>query len=286
MIAIAIGVQIIKHNRSIWGKTYSIHSKILNKSRTIRVYLPAGYKKSVPNNQLYPVVYLFDGDALYSPVLDALKQLRNRSDAAYPEMIVVAIKHTDRARDFTPTSSLIGPEGNKLDMLKSSGGSENFIDFVQKELIPHIESVYPASPQKILIGYSLGGLTVMIIFIHQNKMFDAYAAIDPSMWWDGNKALSEAMMKVNNIDFTSSSLFIAVANTMPAGMDIKQVKNDATASTNHIRSILGLIGILKRNCGNGFNWEHKYYPDTDHDSVVSPGVYDALKFLFDKTRET
>jgi predicted alpha/beta superfamily hydrolase len=280
--AIAIAVQVIKHNLLIWGRTNRIHSKILNTTRRVRVVLPAGYNKSARVKQQYPVIYLFDGDALCKRVIAVLKQLKEETtDGIYPEMIIVAVSNRDRASDLTPTNSLIGPEGNRLDMLKNSGGSEKFIAFIERELMPYIESAYPTSRYKMLMGYSLGGLTVMNILINQTKMFDAYIAIDPSMWWDNRKVLEKAQEQFKNKNFAGTSLFLGIANTMPADMDIEQAKDDITGPTNHIRSILELIAILESNPDNGLNWQHKYYPDKDHDSVTLPGIYDALRFLFD-----
>lgn len=277
----AMGAFIIKYNGIVWGQPGVIYSRILGEARRIRIFLPAGYNKSAAIKQQYPVIYLFDGDALSAEVIKGLTHLRRQNpDATCPDMIVVAVRNTDRASDFTPTISSIGPEGDELDMLKNSGGSEKFISFIEKELIPYIESIYPTSPYKTLMGYSLGGLTVMNILINRTKMFNAYAAIDPSMWWDSRIVLNDAATKFKDGDFTGTSLFLGVANTMPAGMDITQVKDDTTGSTNHIRSILGLIDILKGNPGNGLGWQYKYYSDKDHDSVVAPGIHDAIHFLF------
>jgi predicted alpha/beta superfamily hydrolase len=277
----AIGALIIKYNGIVWGQPGIIYSGILGEARRIRIFLPAGYNKSARNKQQYPVIYLFDGEALSAEVIKGLTHLRQQNpDASCPEMIVVAVRNTDRASDFTPTISSIGPEGDELNMLKNSGGSQKFISFIEKELIPYIGSVYPASPHKTLMGYSLGGLTVMNILMTQTKMFYAYAVIDPSIWWDNRIVLNDAAAKFMGGNFTGTSLFLGVANTMPAGMDIKQAKNDTTGSTNHVRSILELISILKSNPGNGLHWLHKYYPDKDHDSVVAPGIHDALHFLF------
>ncbi len=249
----------------------------------MQVYLPASYNKSAAVKQLYPVIYLFDGNAHYAAVISMLKQLRENSDSdgKFPEMIVVAIKSSDRANDFTPTSSLIGPDGNVLDMLKRSGGGDNFTAFIEKELIPYIQSNYPAAPYKILAGHSLGGLAAVNILLHNPKMFDAYIAVDPSMWWDGNKILNEARLAFRNNSFAGTSLFIGIANTLPKGINIEEVKDDASGPTNHIRSVLALADILENNPGNGLKWDYKYYPDKDHGSVAAQGINDGLRFLFD-----
>ena len=87
-----------------------------------------------------------------------------------PKMIVVGIPNTNRMRDLTPTT----PEGEQFYIDSSastnSGGGEKFISFIEKELIPHIESNYPTQPYRMLIGHSLGGLMVM----HALKLLQFY----------------------------------------------------------------------------------------------------------------
>jgi len=73
-------------------------------------------------------------------------------------MIVVAIPNTDRSRDLTPTHSLLLPDGTTQDFLKTTGGAEAFTTFLEKELIPYVESHYPTAPHRMLVGHSFGGL--------------------------------------------------------------------------------------------------------------------------------
>jgi predicted alpha/beta superfamily hydrolase len=98
-----------------------------------------------------------------------------------PEMIVVGILKTDRTRDLTPTH--INGEPPMMDSVaaKTSGGGEQFVSFLEKELIPYIDSSYPTEPHKMLIGLSFGGLTVMNIVANHSNLFKSYIAIDPSM---------------------------------------------------------------------------------------------------------
>ncbi|HEX3386461.1 MAG TPA: alpha/beta hydrolase-fold protein, partial [Mucilaginibacter sp.] len=89
--------------------------------------------------------------------------------------------NTNRMRDLTPTN--VPPD-------KSSGGGEKFTDFIKTELMPHIDSIYPTASYKMLIGHSLGGLMAINTLINHPEMFNAYVAIDPSMWWDDRKLLN------------------------------------------------------------------------------------------------
>lgn len=41
------------------------------------------------------------------------------------------------------------------------GGGDMFASFLEEELIPHIDSLYPAAPYRVVIGHSLGGLTAI-----------------------------------------------------------------------------------------------------------------------------
>lgn len=278
MIMGAANAQTIKDNQVILGRTDSIKSKILGEKRKVWVYMPNG---AIESKQRYPVVYLLDGDAHFPSVTGMIQQLSEvNGNTVCPDMIVVAIPNTDRTRDLTPTNSMLDPQGKTVDDFKTSGGGEKFTAFIEKELIPHIDSLYPTAPYKILIGHSFGGLTVMNIVVNHPDMFNAYVAIDPSMWWDGRKLLNQAHQVLMQKKYEGKSLFLGIANTMPADMDTGRVRKDTSGTTAHIRSILDLADVLKSNHGNGLNFDYKYYNDDNHGSVPLIAEYDALHFLF------
>ena len=277
----AIGAQTIKTRSLLLGETAIIHSAILNEQRKILIYLPEQYDKSEPNKSRYPVVYLLDGGAHFARAADAIKQLREeKGKDIFPQIMVVAIVNTDRPRDLTPSNCLLGPDGERINEFKTSGGGEKFVAFIETELIPYIDSAYPASPHKILMGHSLGGLAVVNMLLNHTSLFDAYAAIEPSMWWDNWKLLPETREAMKEKNFTGKSLFLGIANTMPQGIDIKNVRNDVSPGTNHIRSVLALADILESSPNNGLKWNYHYYDDLDHGSVTTEAAYDALEFLF------
>jgi hypothetical protein len=198
-----------------------------------------------------------------------------------PEMIVVGIPNTDRTRDLTPTHIISDPPFADSTFSKTSGGGEKFIAFIEKELIPHIDSIYPAQPYRMLIGHSLGGLTVMNAFVHHTKLFNAYVSIDPSMWWDNKKLLIETKNALATRDFKGTSLFLGIANTMPDGMDTLKARTDTTLDTRHIRAILELSSYLNGSKKNALKSKSKYYGSDDHGSVPLIAEYDALHFIFD-----
>ena len=274
--------QIVKNNLITIGTVDKIHSKILNEDREIWVYVPASFNDSLFSSQKYPVAYLFDGDAHFPSVMGMIQQLSGvNGNSICPEMILVGIPHTDRMRDLTPTHVTTAPFMDSASV-STTGGGEKFTDFMEKELIPHIDSLYPTTPYRMLIGHSIGGLMVVNTLIHHPDLFNAYIAIDPSMWWDNHKLLNESSDVFKKKKFDGKTLFLAMANTLPDGLDTSDVRKDTSTSPsiNHPRSILQLSDILKSNAQNGLRWNWKYYREDDHGSVPLIAEYDALHFIF------
>jgi uncharacterized protein len=265
----------------IIGKIDSLYSAKLKEQRTVWVHVPGRPHKN-DSSRRYPVVYLMDGDAHFTSVVGLIERLSAASDNDLcPEMIVVGIPNTDRMRDLTPTHVTSGPFGSSP-MLAVSGGGEEFTGFIEKELIPHIDSLYPTAPFRVLIGHSLGGLMVVNALIHHGSVFNAYLAIDPSLWWDDQKLLKQAESELGEPKrFSGKSLFLAVANTMAPGMDTMRVQGDTSSGSLHIRSILRFAADLGKNRGDSLRSDYKYYDEDSHGSVPLIAEYDGFRFLFD-----
>lgn len=263
------------------GEIVSVESSILNEKRDIWVYVPPSAKATIYAKRQFPVVYLLDGDAHFSSVVGMIQQLSTvNGNTISPEMIVVGIPNTDRTRDLTPTHVDSDPMFKDTSFLKTSGGGEKFIAFIEKELIPYIESKYPVAPYRMLIGHSFGGLTVMQSFVHHTGLFNSYVCIDPSMWWDNGALLAETKKALSEKRFKGKTLYLGIANTMDPGMNLKTVQKDKSQDSRHIRSILKLKGYFESNTKNGLKFQGKYYGDDDHGSVPLITEYDALHFIF------
>ena len=259
------------------GKTDSIQSKILGEKRKIWVHVPDGGA-----NQKYPVVYVLDGDGHFSSVVGMMQQLSSiNGNTMCPKMIVVGIPNTNRTRDLTPTHVDADPPFMDSARAKTSGGGENFIAFIEKELMPHIEAKYPTAPYKMLIGHSFGGLAVMQTFTHHTDLFNSYICIDPSMWWDNGKLLKQTQKVLAEKKFEGKSLYLGIANTMEEGVTINNVEQDTSSNSKHIQAILKLQVAFEKNKQNSLKYKGKYYPDDTHSSAPFITEYDALRFFFD-----
>jgi uncharacterized protein len=268
-------------NKIILGSIDSIESTILSEKRKVWVYVPQSKQSGKYAPVKYPVVYLLDGDAHFYSVAGMIQQLSSvNGNTVCPEMIVVGIPNTKRTRDLTPTPAAIDPATNDSTTYKISGGGEKFTAFMEKELIPYIEKTYPTLPYRMLIGHSLGGLTVLNTLLNHKDMFNAYLAIDPSLWWDNKNLLNQSAKKLTQADYNGKTLYLAIANTMTEGMDTAMAKKDTSNFTTHIRSIIEMNELLKKNSSNRLKYASKFYQENTHGSVPLISTYDALYFIF------
>ena len=257
----------------ITGDIVTVNSKILKENRTVWVYNP----NSIDNtkNRKCPVIYVLDGENHFRSVVAMVEYLSEAN--VIPPMIVVGILHSNRMKDLTPTiEDTIGDSTGA-----HSGGGENFMSFIKNELFPDIESKYSTAPYRILMGHSVGGLTVINTLIHHKEFFNAFVSIDASLWWDKQKLLKESKTVLATEIYADKKLFLAIANRMEKGMDTSAVQKDTTENTELIRYNLELIRSIKNNQQNKLIFNYKYYADDNHGSVSFIAEYDAIRFIFD-----
>lgn len=258
------------------GKPDSVFSRVLNEKRKLLIYTPGNLQPG----QRFPVLYVLDGDAHFRSVAAMIEQLGQGGMSPLPPMIVVAIPNTDRTRDLTPTHIDSDPPMMDTSFSKNTGGGENFAAFIEKELIPHIDSAYPTQTYRILIGHSFGGLTVLNILTNHPQLFNSYIAIDPSMWYDKERFLKTTTEKLAGKSYKGKTLYIGIANTMAEDMTLEKMRKDTSSDTRHIRSIFALDKFIRTHASNGLSYSSKYYPDDDHGSVPLITEYDGLRYIF------
>lgn len=184
------------------GESVTISSKILNQERIVNVYLPESYTNEDAGN--YPVIYLLDGSMNEDFIhIVGLVQFGSFSWInMVPESIVVGISNIDRKHDFTfPTKN----EQDKKDF-PTTGGSQKFIQFIEKELQPFITKNYRTTTTKTIIGQSLGGLLATEILFTKSELFDNYIIVSPSLWWNDESLLQMPLPTFEK----EKSIFIAV----------------------------------------------------------------------------
>jgi predicted alpha/beta superfamily hydrolase len=256
------------------GTTDTLYSTTLKEKRPYFVYTPDSYKDTTYAPKRYPVLYLLDGDAHFHSVTGLIQILGTGVNATYvvPEMIVVAIPNTDRLRDLTPTHTDKGADGKPNPGFKTSGGMPAFLKFIQTELIPQIEKTYRTAPYRVFVGHSLGGIAAIDALYTMPETFNAFVAIDPSLWWDNRVLLNQAREYFSKPGLAGRALYVGQANTITPG--------DTTLNV-HFNSIIQFNSILEAFNQSGIRYAYKYYPEDSHGSVPLITEYDALRFIFD-----
>ena len=249
------------------GEKSRIHSELLDMDREIWIGLPKGYGDTVYSKKAYPVLYFFDGDSQFETFVAQRNWLSRNLYSALPEFILVGILHRDRARELTPTA-METPENWKRANFSTSGGNGKFMQFVEDELKPHIDRTYRTNGFEILSGHSFGGLAVAHALIERPDSFDAYIAMDPSVWWDDNGLLKHMGDSWYGPQYDGKIFFLAKADDPGSG-------DHHHSAILEFHEKLRAIGEDKK-----LDWKYHFYQGEDHGSVLVPSVFDALRFIF------
>lgn len=249
-----------------WVKdSFSIDSDYLEEDRQYWVHLPDSYYEEASASKSYPVIYLLDARAQFLALTGTLHSMSSGLNGNYriPEAIVVAIPNTDRIRDFTPSPSNTEELGEEF---ITSGGAANFLDFLEQELVPRIESEYRVIKHRTLVGHSLGGLLGIASLIERPKLFDAYLIIDPSLWWNDLELLSQLENK-RELSLSSDTAIYIVTPEYGA-------RNQQVTSTSSFYEML----LAKQD--SNLRVELQRIAGVSHGSVPLPAYAQGLPFVF------
>ncbi|MCK8481704.1 alpha/beta hydrolase [Psychroserpens algicola] len=232
----------------------SLQSKILNENRPLIVSLPKDYETS---NLTYPVLFLLDGSV--NNLIDARLIIHNLR----LEIIIVAITNTDRDRDMMPISRPSYEVENPK--------AENFISFLETELVPYIDKKYRTNGQKTIRGRSLSGLFVMYAFLSKPELFDNYIGNCAGWFADMNTYFNKLADKSfqNKDNLKGKKIFVAnsLADPLDPNKEIHQ-------------SMVDLFKRMKYELDNRIKFEYKTYENAGH--VPYSSFYDGMKFIFKK----
>jgi hypothetical protein len=239
-----------------FGDSYTLHSRVLNQDRPYWVCLPASYDAK-PHRQKYPVLYVLDAEWNFY-LAGAIAQFMSQSRQT-PEFIVVGVPNIDREHDLSPTH-----DTNYV----SSGGGRLFEKFLNEELAPEINAKFRTVSCRILAGHSLGGALAADDFLRQADGFQAYIAIDPSLWWDDEVLVRRAKEFVPRPD-SHVTIFVTTA-----GWRSLDPTNLMTCSQKEF------VSIIKTNSSPGIRIGYENESE-DHNSSRLLGMYDGLRFIFE-----
>lgn len=166
-----------------------LHSTILGEERAALIRLPRHYARD--RSARYPVLFKLDGGNGLERYDDAIDILS--CAGAMPDLIVVAIPNArdQRNRDMTPArlhqdfdvTGKMGPG--------EMGRGDRFLEFLEKELIPHLERRYRTAPPRILAGHSRSALLVLESLLSKPDLFEARFIFSAPLLRDERRMISD-----------------------------------------------------------------------------------------------
>ena len=178
-----------------------IYSELIADSFHVFVSIPDDYYS---NEKKYPVLYVLDGDVAFGMASGIARYLQIGDNI--PELIIVGIGYGEldkaagekRRRDYRPTPT---------------GGAENFLNFLNEQLIPHIDSKYRTIPDdRIVNGYSIGGLFALYTLFTKPETFNRYIIGSPTLTWDNYSIYNYEENSPDKIGEMKLSVFISVGS--------------------------------------------------------------------------
>lgn len=203
---------------------------------------------------------LLDGNSHFKTASTAVRKLASDSSGHrfMPETIIVAIENVDRERDFTVSKI-------KTKRHNTTGGGKRFLAFIEKELLPYLDTHYRTQPFRTLTGHSLGGLFTLNAFLLQDSSFHAYLAIDPSIWWD--EITMEKKISLLSPLPTKRRLYLATANQGEANYTRNKQRHDL------------FYQLLQRETYDQLLVKLEYFEGEDHWSIPPKAILEGLKFI-------
>jgi predicted alpha/beta superfamily hydrolase len=255
------------------AKRIKIKSAVLGEERTIYVSTPAGYYDSKDS---YQVLYVIDG---VSEVIGLVNSLSGYG--VCPQLIIVSIEEVNPARDMFPSKPQYGrgtqptkpwytkKENAELRVSRPGekiGEADKYLSFIETELFPFIEKNYRTAPYRICCGHSKGGLCVTHAFVSHATMFNAYIALNPSLYWDDGLVMKTAEEKLASLELKHKLFYFDIGEN-----EVPSTIGDA----------FDFAQIIRKNASANLRWKFDYLENESHSSGTALGIINSLKFIYE-----
>ena len=261
-------------NPIVFGHTDTIVSATMGATERINIYLPPEYNPD--SAATYPVIYLLDG-ALDEDFfhMAGLIQFSSFWWVNYlPPTIVIGIVSTDRKRDLTycPASTFTWPDwmhAYSEEVYRYSGHSANFMQYIEQDLIPYVESHYKCSGKRTLIGQSLAGLFATEVLLKKPSLFNDYIIMSPSLWWGNESLLKDAPELLKALPESPKKIYIAVGNE--GKVMVREAKT--------------LANLIKKAGVDNVQLFYEYLPKEDHGTILHQATGNAFELMYAMPKE-
>jgi len=263
-------------------ETRSFYSKILEQEIVLYIKIPAGYKANT--QKIFPCWYFTDANRSFAMIAE-MANFFEIPVIVEPEIFVVGIGYKIRdmgdwgawrTRDLTPTNIPSSDTywagifskyaGREIEV--KTGGAAKFLECIEKEVFPFMESNYRVSATgRGLGGYSYGGLFSLYVLFKQPELFSIYFAGSPSIKYD------------KGILYTYEKEYAATHNDLNATLFMTA---GGAEDSLLIANVDKLAAQLKLRNYPGLKVETHVFPDETHQSCIPSALMRAFRVLYKK----
>jgi predicted alpha/beta superfamily hydrolase len=224
----------------VFGNSIILNSDILQEERDIQIFLPTNYEE---NLKKYPVLYVIDAQRYF---LNGIVFQQNLTwQEIVPDFIVVGID-----TDVVKRRHLFYNESSK------------FIQFLEKELIPEINSKYKTLNEQFYFGWEMAaGLGVEI------------CATKPSLF-NGFLLASPTHISRDRLEMVIRTLKNNTKHDLKLYAVLGTVENWATESMSSLDS------IFRTNSSNNIQWKYNLSDKENHYTTPLTTLNEGLKLFF------
>jgi len=264
------------------SELHTLKSKNTGKQYRIIISLPYEYHDK-PSKK-WPVVYVVDGNWYFGLVTDTIRVMtlcETITDAVvvgigYPNTKKKKRVHEELFRrdfDLTPIANekFEKEDGEFLKRKVTTGGANQFIKFIQHELMPFVNKKYQVSPGKrILVGHSFGGLFAAYVLFENSRLFTHYLICSQSLWWH------------NQYMFEQEKDFSKRHKQLKANVFLSTGEMEERVGSNMASNTLRFTALLKSRNYKSLNIVQKIFTGENHCEVVAPSYQTGLKWALKK----
>ena len=177
-------------------------------------------------------------------------------------MIVVGVVNgvAGRSVDFVPPQYADGP-----------ARADRFLEFLETEALPAIDRELRTTSDRVLSGYSLGGLFAIYSLVQRPDLFVGRFALSPSLWRGDQAMVSDLERFFEDSPELDSYLFTSLGSEESGGM------HDGFSA---------LVSVLERRAPAGLQWGSKLVEESDHGNNSQRSTPSALLEFWEFWKET
>jgi predicted alpha/beta superfamily hydrolase len=257
-------------------KTFPLESKVFDRTRTVRVFLPPGYADAANRERRYPVLYMFDGQNLFDACLayDHVHEwqvdeaaTRLIGEGKIEPLIVVGLDNAGekRAFEYLPWPDDIQNAGGP-----ASAGTR-LPEFLINEVMPAIAAKYRVAKGREntgIGGSSYGGIAAMYVGVNAPTVFGKVLAESPVFW-------------VGNGEIVRHTSFLAMAPLKVFMAYGGKEWEEPGANEAEVKMIRAVEANLKNALVSPSEVRYVYDPEARHNEEAwAKRLPEALTFLF------